>query len=129
MKALSMKQPVPELILEKKKTIETRTWKSDFRGEFYLHASNNIMDSMVERFQLDKEKLITGAIVGKARITDFKVYNTLEEFNKDFNKHLVDIPKKLPTYGYILEGIKKLDHPIKLKGKLNFFEVNLNEDK
>ena len=129
MKALSMKQPVPELILNKKRTIETRTWKSDFRGEFLIHASNNFMDSMIEKFKLEKERLVTGAIVGKAEITGLKVYNTLEEFNKDLDKHLLAEPKKLPTYGYILENIEKLQNPIKIKGKLNFFEVNLDEKK
>lgn len=125
MRALSMKQPVPELILEKKKTIETRTWKSDFRGEFLLHASNNFMKEMIDRFELDKTNLVRGAIVGKAEITGLKIYNTLDEFNLDFDKHLVEIPKKLPTYGYILENIKRLDRPVPLKGKLNFFEVKL----
>ena len=129
MKALSMKQPVPELILNKKKTIETRTWKSDFRGEFLIHASNNFMDSMIKKFKLEKERLVTGAIVGKAEIRGLKVYNTLEEFNKDLDKHLLAEPKKLPTYGYILENIEKLQNPIKIKGKLNFFEVNLDEKK
>ena len=129
MKALSMKQPVPELILNKKKTIETRTWKSDFRGEFLIHASNNFMDSMIEKFKLEKERLVTGAIGGKAESTGLKVYNTLEEFNKDLDKHLLAEPKKLPTYGYILENIEKLQNPIKIKGKLNFFEVNLDEKK
>jgi len=125
MKALSMKQPVPELILQKRKTIETRTWKTDFKGEFLLHASNSFFDSWLERFQLDKEKLITGAIVGKAEITGVKVYNTLEQFKLDSDKHLGLEPKKLPTYGYILENIQRLEHPIKAKGKLNFFEVKI----
>ena len=125
MMALSMKQPVPELILEKKKTIETRTWKSDFLGEFYLHASNNIIEDFVKRFELDKERLVKGAIVGRAEITGLKVYNTLEEFNKDFNKHLVLEPKKLPMYGYILNNVQRLEKPIPLKGKLNFFEIKL----
>ncbi len=123
MKALSMKQPVPELILQKRKTIETRTWKSNFLGEFYLHASNNIMQSMIDKFQLDKERLVMGALVGKAEIKSLKIYNNLEEFNKDFNKHLLEVPKKLPTYGYILENVQRLEKPIKLKGKLNFFEI------
>lgn len=122
MKTLSMKQPVPELILQKKKTIETRTWRSDFRGEFFIHASNNIIKEMIERFELDKERLIKGAIVGKAEITGLKIYNTLGEFNKDSDKHLALIPKKLPTYGYILENIQRLEKPVKLKGRLNFFE-------
>jgi len=125
MKVLSMKQPVPELILQKRKTIETRTWKTDFRGEFYIHASNSFFNSWLEKFEFDKQQLITGAIVGKAELVDIKKYNTIEEFKLDTNKHLCEIPKKLPTYGYILENIEKLEHPIKLKGKLNFFEVDL----
>ncbi len=129
MKALSMKQPVVELILQKRKTIETRTWKSDFLGEFYLHASNNIMKDFIERFELDKERLVKGAILGKAEITERKIYNNLEEFNKDFNKHLVETPKKLPTYGYILNNVHRLENPIPLKGKLGFFEVKLDGKK
>ena len=99
MKALSMKQPVPELILNKRKTIETRTWKSDFRGEFYIHASNNLMQGFIDKFSIDESKLIKGAIVGKASIIDMKVYNTVEDFKLDSHKHLMDIPNKLPTYG------------------------------
>ena len=125
MKALSMKQPVPELILNKRKTIETRTWKSDFRGEFYIHASNNLMQGFIDKFSIDESKLIKGAIVGKASIIDMKVYNTVEDFKLDSHKHLMDIPNKLPTYGYILEHVQRLERPIPLKGKLNFFEVKL----
>ncbi len=125
MKALSMKQPVPELILAKKKTIETRTWKSDFLGEFYIHASNGYIEEMLKKFEYEKDRLVKGALIGKAEITGLKVYNTIEEFNKDFDKHLLEIPKKLPTYGYLLQNVQKLDHPIKLKGRLNFFEVKL----
>jgi len=39
MKALSLKQPYAELILQGKKKIELRTWNTKFRGEFYIHAS------------------------------------------------------------------------------------------
>lgn len=124
MKALSMKQPVPELILQKKKTIETRTWKSNFKGEFYIHASNNIMPQLIDRYKFDKNKLVKGAVVGKAEITGLKVYDTLESFNKDFDKHLGMKPKKLPTYDYILKNVKRLK-PMNVKGKLNFFEVEL----
>jgi len=126
MKALSMKQPVPELILQKKKTIETRTWNTKFRGEFYLHASQSTIPRLLEEFNFDINKIPQGAIVGKATITKIKEYNTLEEFNKDKDKHLSSKPVKLPTYGYILENPTRIN-PIPWKGQLNFFNVNLNE--
>lgn len=39
MKALSVKQPFASLILEGKKTIETRTWATDYRGPLLICAS------------------------------------------------------------------------------------------
>lgn len=39
MKALSVRQPWADLILFKEKTIETRTWKTNYRGEILIVAS------------------------------------------------------------------------------------------
>ena len=40
MKVLSLTEPGATLIREKKKLIETRSWKTDYRGELYIHGSN-----------------------------------------------------------------------------------------
>ena len=39
MKVLSLTEPCATLIKENKKLIETRSWKTDYRGELYIHAS------------------------------------------------------------------------------------------
>lgn len=39
MKVLSLTEPCATLIKEKKKMIETRSWKTSYRGELYIHAS------------------------------------------------------------------------------------------
>jgi len=39
MKVLSLTEPGATLIKEKKKLIETRSWKTNYRGELYIHAS------------------------------------------------------------------------------------------
>ena len=39
MKVLSLTEPYATLIKEKKKLIETRSWKTNYRGELYIHAS------------------------------------------------------------------------------------------
>lgn len=41
MKVLTIREPWASLILEGKKTIETRTWKTKHRGTILLHASKN----------------------------------------------------------------------------------------
>ena len=38
MKVLSLTEPCATLIKEKKKLVETRSWKTSYRGELYIHA-------------------------------------------------------------------------------------------
>lgn len=39
MKVLSIIEPWASLIANGKKSIETRSWKTSYRGELYIHAS------------------------------------------------------------------------------------------
>ena len=38
MKVLTLKEPFATLIMKKIKYIETRSWKTNYRGELYIHA-------------------------------------------------------------------------------------------
>ena len=40
MKALSLTEPYATLIRKGIKTIETRSWKTSYRGKLYIHASS-----------------------------------------------------------------------------------------
>ena len=117
MKALSLKQPWAELIVSGKKTIETRKWKTNFRGEFFIHASKNSDLKYCEEMNL--KNLITGCLIGKCELIDVKEYKNKEDFNKDYKKHFA---KTFVRYGFILKNGQKIK-PIPLKGQLNFFEV------
>ena len=83
MKALSIKQPWAAWILGKNlpqgiqpKDIENRSRKTNFRGEFYIHASQKFADDAFQWFRdtfkvepiTDRSKYTTGAIIGKAKI-------------------------------------------------------------
>ena len=39
MKVLSIKEPFATLIMDKDKMIETRSFKTNYRGELYIHTS------------------------------------------------------------------------------------------
>ena len=120
MKALSLKQPWAELILQGKKTIELRRWNTNFRGEFYVHASGNIDEEQMGKYNL--KDLPRQALVGIATLVDVKNYKDEGEFLKDKNKHLaLDI--KWGKHGFILTNVQRIN-PIKFKGSLNFFEVS-----
>jgi predicted transcriptional regulator len=122
MKALSLKQPYAELILEGKKKIELRNWKTNFRGEFFIHASKNPDEESMKRFGFTTLPL--GALVGKANLVDVKIYNNEEEHSRDSNLHLAS--SDWGSNGFVLENPTRISPIIPFKGQLNFFETNLN---
>jgi len=98
MKVLSIRQPWAWLIMTGLKDVENRTWNTDFRGKFSIHASKKfdwdalivlpekripawITQSMIAHFGLElaetpeKSKVTTsldefGAILGEITLTD-----------------------------------------------------------
>ena len=76
MKALTIKEPFASLILNKKKLIETRSWKTSYRGELYIHAGMaKVTKKVLDRPGL-KELLGTdeyenyGLIICKCKLVD-----------------------------------------------------------
>ena len=51
MKALTIIEPWASLIAEKKKFIETRSWKTSYKGELYIHASSKKIKKTDEHIQ------------------------------------------------------------------------------
>ncbi len=125
MKCLSVTQPYADLIITGKKTIELRTWNTKFRGEFLVHAPIKIKEEGCERLGIDKSNLRTGVIIGKVEIYDVKSYNSIEELEKDHNKHLVIEESFRHRYGFLLRKPQALRVPIPYKGSLRFFEVKI----
>jgi len=116
MKALSIKQPWAELILQGKKKIELRTWNTNFRGEFLIHASKIPDRKAMAEFGF--KELPCGCIVGKAELNDVKKYDKAELI-KDKPIHLGS--GQWGKYGFILKNAQRLDK-INCKGSLGFWE-------
>ena len=119
MKALSLKQPFAELILQGKKTIELRKWNTKFRGEFLIHASKSPDELSMKKFGF--EELPCGFIVGKANLINVKHYNSEEEHSKDKGLHLAS--SDWGDFGFVLESVERIE-PISAKGKLNFWNFD-----
>jgi predicted transcriptional regulator len=124
MKCLSICQPFAELIIQNKKTIELRKWNTSFRGEFLVHAPIKIRKEVYEKLKI-KEKLTTGAIIGKVEIYGVKKYESLKEIKIDKKKHFALNTSQEKIYGFILKNAKPFRIPIPWKGQLGFFDVDL----
>lgn len=127
-KALSIRSPWWWFILHAGKDIENRDWKTNFRGEIYIHASSWWAFAEVKSdtetalcchaaTEFHSEAAITwpemrgcgGHIVGTVEISDCVQQSESPWFFGD--------------YGFVLGNPKPLLRPIPCKGHLGFFEL------
>ena len=104
-KVLSIREPYASLIKLKIKTIETRSFKTNYRGELYIHASlskSNVDDEL--------SKLVTpmyGKIICKCKLVDCVLMT---------ENYVKEIKEKMPMeykcglyeagrYAWILESV------------------------
>ena len=117
MKVLSLRQPYAEWVVSGRKTIELRTWNTNFRGKFFVHASGK------------NESLPTGVIVGSVDLVEVKEYEDENDFLKDEKKHccnawfLPELSKRKFKFGFVLKNAKRMK-PIKAKGNLGFWNYS-----
>jgi hypothetical protein len=99
--AISIRQPWAELIMRGIKVREFRSVPTNFRGRFYVYASQNPSrrDAYLE-FGFKREKLPAGVLVGKVEVVD------CEEIFKGTDSHR-------PLFAYVLANPRRLRQPVK----------------
>lgn len=128
MKVLSIQEPYATLIKDGYKKIETRSWKTNYRGKILIHASlgktfqKTITNTEV--ISLLKERSLNhGKIICQATLVD--CIKMTEEFIKKVqlnNQEYILGIYELGRYAWILEGIIPLERTIEVKGKLGLWE-------
>ena len=103
MKALSLRQPWANLIASGEKTIETRTWKTNYRGEILICSSKY---PKIEPY-------------GKA-ICVATIYDCKPMLKSDTQRACCDWYE---GYSWFLKDIRPIV-PFDVKGQLNLFEVD-----
>lgn len=120
MKALSIKQPWAWLIVNGHKDIENRTWKTDFRGELYIHAGNSfdkdgyewVKSNFPEISLPPIEDFDRGGLIGKVAIQDC------------VTKHQSPWFEGNGVYGFVLENPRPIKF-IPYKGQLKIFKIEV----
>ncbi len=127
MKVLTLKEPFATLIKNKVKYIETRSWKTNYRGEIYIHAGiSKISKEVKERPGLSKlyneSDLNYGYIICKCNLVDC-IYMT-EEFIKRTKEENLDNfiagHYEIGRYAWVLDNVEIIK-PIKAKGQLGIW--------
>ena len=127
MKVLSLTEPYATLIKLGKKKIETRSFKTKYRGELYIHASSTKIPkewkNNKELMNLVKDSVLNfGYIILKCKLVDcvYMDEEFLDKIKKDKLEYLVG-DYKPGRYAWILDDIQVLDRPIFAKGKLGIW--------
>ncbi len=117
MKALSVKQPWAMMIMEGKKTIETRTWLTRYRGPLVIVASKTPDYDALTAFGLTKEDCGEfGVAVCEANLVDCREMNLEDESAANCDIYP-------GAFAWVLQDIKHVA-PFPVKGQLGLFEIH-----
>ena len=122
MKAISIRQPWADLIVQGKKTIELRTWTVNYRGPLVIHASQTVEREACQAHSLNPDTVTTGAIIGTVDLVaveelDKATFDTLRD------KHLDQGRFNSPMYGWRLANPHPLPQPRPMRGRMGLFNV------
>jgi ASCH domain-containing protein len=119
--ALSVRQPWAELILQGRKTIELRTWDTDYRGPLWLHTGKAADPDLDRSFGLSDPP--RGAFVGRATLVDISPVDA-QRWERWRDQHL-DLGEYQPgLFAWNLSSVERLSRPVPAPGKLMLFEVD-----
>ncbi|GMQ64360.1 ASCH domain-containing protein [Vallitalea maricola] len=141
-KAITIIQPWATLIAVAAKKIETRSWKTNYRGEIYIHAGKkldrdfcyqDISKKVLNMNGYNTENLPTGVIIAKANLVDCakvvasKEGSAILEGDRQYtvgNYEFYFGNYEVGRYGWILQDIESIN-PIPAKGQLSIWNLDI----
>lgn len=138
-KALTILQPWAALAATGMKRCETRSWNTNYRGEFLIHAgksdplaitggrySNMIWEplrSAIDELVHKESGIIFGAIIGKANLVNcVRIDKAIEEIIREQHPDEYAFGDFTPgRYAWVLENPVLFDEPIPASGKQGFW--------
>ena len=127
MKVLTIKQPYASLIAEGIKRYEFRTWKTNYRGDFLIHAGKGVDKEAMKRLAFLNLDYPQGCILAKVTLSDCvqvdeDLRDKLQRENSAVYAGVIE-DKTWQGYGFQLNDIQKIE-PVFINGKLGFWEYN-----
>jgi len=126
MKAITIKQPWASLIVNGYKKYEFRSWKTNYRGELYIHAGKGIDKEGMKRVESLNLKYPKSRIIGKVIIEDCIELN--DKVNNEINvKNEIVYGKDINRKGYawVIKESELLNIEKEINGKLGLWNIEL----
>jgi hypothetical protein len=119
-KCISVQQPFASLIVDGRKLIEFRSWRTNFRGRVAIHASKGkyrgkllpLLNTQITPYQ-------TGSIIGFVQLVDCRSISAMDE-------ELALVRADGYRFSWIFEKPKALVRPIEAIGRLGLYNISLS---
>jgi len=122
-KALSVKQPWAWFICYGKKTIETRTWATNYRGPLLIVSSKQI-----DKNYYHPEKITGIDLVGLQFGKALAIVELVDcRFMREEDSRAAMSPYHPDLYSWVFSKIHKIE-PFSVKGKLGLYEIHMRGD-
>ncbi len=137
MKVLSLLQPWATLVIKGFKKIETRSWRTAYRGELLIHASSGkkggilVAESSFEKYIPHFGSLPFSAIIGKVILDDIVPVEQL--YLSDAHLNTLTLEEKAfgdytkGRYAWLLTEPVEFEKPLFTKGALRLWQYSINE--
>lgn len=123
MKVITLKQPWATLVIEGYKKYEFRTWKTNYRGEIYIHAGKGVDKEAIKRLESLNLKYPKSKILGKVVIEDCLELDSKLNYEISKENPLVYGNKRdRKGYAWKLGKVTKVDIKENINGKLGLWE-------
>ena len=124
MKVLTIREPFATLIKDKVKIYETRSWKTNYRGEIYIHAakarskaSNVSIASTYLKSKENPEHIICKCLLKDCIYMDKDFINEVKKNKEEYNSGHYEVGR----FAWQLEVTEVLKEPIYAKGQLGIW--------
>ena len=114
MKAISLKNPWAGFIFHEEKLIETRKWKTNYRGDILICCSLNY-DKAVMEDDLLPECYIKGKAICVVELYDIVIMTENHEYDALCNVYE-------GAFAWLIRNVRRIE-PVDIKGQLRLFDV------
>lgn len=141
-KVISLKQPWAYLYAMGYKGIETRSWKTEYRGDLLVHASKSVPSKKAikafgeneyfHKYVPDIEALDYGAIIGIVRVNDIQTTATIKQ---NISQYIPDEKRQEQEltfgdygdkrYGWLSDCAAKFLAPLPAEGSLHLWDFDM----
>lgn len=122
MKVITLKQPWATLVAEGLKKYEFRTWKTNYRGELYIHAGKGIDKEGMERVKNLNLEYPKSKIIAKVIISD------CIELTKEINQKIISENSMIygsqidrTGYAWKISTVEKVNNEDYINGQLGLW--------